>query len=241
LADFLTEVQLDKNNCGIIFDDPVTSLDHERKDMIAKRLAEEAGQRQVVVFTHDIVFMSQLVKHAERNSIPTVAHWMRKIGGIPGCMEDNTSPRLTSLTSLKNDSQEAVRNFGSLGAKEQERALGAAFDYLRSACEALIEEVLFAGTIQRYADHIKVMNLEEVIFDQGLAIKIVDLHGRLSEVILAHNRSDQQRENPPDLKDLSALRKEFDELEANLRAARKAATKGRADRKKAKTTEQLGW
>ena len=29
IADFLTEVQLDKNNCGIVFDDPVTSLDHE--------------------------------------------------------------------------------------------------------------------------------------------------------------------------------------------------------------------
>jgi energy-coupling factor transporter ATP-binding protein EcfA2 len=241
LADFLTEVQLDKNNCGIIFDDPVTSLDHERKDHIAKRLAEEAGQRQVVVFTHDIVFMSQLVKHAERNSIPTVAHWMRKVDGVPGHIEENSSPRLTSLTSLKNDSLEAVNNFESLGAKEQERALGAAFDYLRSACEALIEEVLFAGTIQRYADHIKVMNLEEVIFDQASALEIVELHGRLSEVILAHNRSDQQRENPPTLKDLTALRKEFDALEAKLRACRKAATKGRADRKKAKTTEQVGW
>src|SRR5262249_31920558 len=162
---FLTEVQMDENNCGIIFDDPVTSLDHERKDKIAKRLVEEADQRQVVVFTHDIVFMSQLVKHAERNSIPTVAHWMRQVDGIPGHIEETPSPRLTSLTSLKNDSQEAVRNFASLGAKEQERALGAAFDYLRSACEALIEEILFAGTIQRYADHIKVMNLEEVIFD----------------------------------------------------------------------------
>ena len=32
LADFLTEVQLDKNNCGVVFDDPVTSLDHERKE-----------------------------------------------------------------------------------------------------------------------------------------------------------------------------------------------------------------
>jgi len=241
LADFLTEVQLDKNNCGIIFDDPVTSLDHERKDKIAKRLAEEASQRQVLVFTHDIVFMSQLVKHAERNSILPVAHWMRKVDGIPGCIEENTSPRITSLTSLKNDSQEAVKNYASLGAKEQERTLGAAFDYLRSACEAMIEEVLFAGTIQRYDDHIKVMNLEEVIFDQDLALKIVDLHGRLSEVILAHNRSDQQRENPPDLKVLTTIRKEFDELEANLRASRKAATKGRAARKEAKTSEKVGW
>lgn len=241
LADFLTEAQLDKNNCGIIFDDPVTSLDHERKDKIAKRLAEEARQRQVVVFTHDIVFMSQLVKHADRNDIPCISHWMRKVDGVPGRVEDNTSPRLTSLSSLKKDSEESVKDFASLGAKEQERALGTAFDYLRSACEALIEELLFASAVQRYDDHIKVSNLEEAIFDQDLALRIVDLHGRISVVLLAHNRSDQQRENQLDLKDLAALRKEFDEVEANLKTLRKTAIAARKTRKDSKTIQKVGW
>lgn len=241
IADFLTEVQLDKNNCGIVFDDPVTSLDHERKDKIAQRLAVVAGERQVVVLTHDIVFMSQLAKHAERNRIPVVAHWMKQVNGIPGCVEDNTSPKLSSLASLKTDSQNAVNYFASLGAKEQEQALGAGFDYLRSACEALIEEILFAGTIQRYDDQIRVQNLEEVIFDQAPALKIVDLHGRLSEVLLAHNRSDLQRENQPSLADLTSLRKEFDELETELRASRKAARDARGARKDAKVTARAGW
>lgn len=241
IADFLTEVQLDKNNCGIVFDDPVTSLDHERKDKIAQRLAVVAGERQVVVLTHDIVFMSQLAKYAERNQIPVVAHWMKQVNGIPGCVEDNTSPKLSSLASLKNDSQNTVKDFASLGAKEQEQALGAGFDYLRSACEALIEEVLFAGTIQRYDDQIRVQNLEEVIFDQAPALKIVDLHGRLSEVLLAHNRSDLQRENQPSLADLTALRKEFDELETELRSSRKAAKEARSIRKDAKITARAGW
>lgn len=241
LADFLTEVQLDKNNCGIIFDDPVTSLDHERKDKIAQRLVEESNQRQVLVLTHDIVFMSQLTKHAERNNIPAIAHWIRKVNGVPGFVEDNTSPRLTSLSSLKNDSQDAVKEFDLLGAKEQEQALGIAFDYLRSACEALIEEVLFAGTIKRYDDHIKVMNLEEVIFDQDSALKIVDLHGKISEVIIAHNRSDQQRENPLGLKDYTELRKEFDELETNLKTSLKSARTDRKIRKETKDIGRAGW
>lgn len=241
IADFLTEVQLDKNNCGIVFDDPVTSLDHERKDKIAQRLAVVAGERQVVVLTHDIVFMSQLAKHAERNQIPVVAHWMKQVNGIPGCVEDNTSPKLSSLASLKTDSQNAVKDFASLGAKEQEQALGAGFDYLRSACEALIEEVLFAGTIQRYDDQIRVQNLEEVIFDQAPALKIVELHGRLSEVLLAHNRSDLQRENQPSLADLTAMRKEFDDLEKELRESRKAAKEARSARKEAKVTARAGW
>lgn len=241
IADFLTEVQLDKNNCGIIFDDPVTSLDHERKDKIAQRLAIEAGQRQVVVLTHDIVFMSQLAKHAERNKIPMVAHWMRRVNGIPGCVEEDTSPKLTSLANLKTDSQDAVKDYASLGAKDQERALGVGFDYLRSACEALIEEVLFAGTIKRYDDQIKVQNLEDVIFDQALALKIVNLHGRLSEVLLAHNRSDLQRENQLALSDFSAFRKEFNELEKELHDSRKKARAAREARKDISVEGRVGW
>jgi len=201
----------------------------------------EAGQRQVVMFTHDIAFMSQLAKHADRNKIPVVAHWMKQVNGVPGCVEDNTSPKLSTLANLKTDSQESVKEFASLGAKEQERALGAAFDYLRSACEALIEELLFAGTIQRYEDHIRVQNLEEAIFDQPSALKIVDLHGRLSEVILAHNRSDLQRESQPTLADLAAFRKEFEELEKGLKESRKTAQKARGTRKEARVTGRAGW
>lgn len=241
LADFLTETQLDGNNCGIIFDDPVTSLDHERKDKIAQRLAIEAGQRQVVVLTHDIAFMSQLVKHADKYNVPLVAHWMRKVDGVPGCIKENESPKMASVKSLKADCQVAIKGYDSLPPKEQERALGAAFDYLRSACEALIEEVLYAGTMQRYEDHIRVQNLEEAIFDQNAALKIVDLHGRLSEVLLAHNRSDLQRENLPSLADLNALLKEFEALEKELRELRKAAQKARVARKDAKEKARGGW
>lgn len=241
IADFLTEAQLDKNNNGIIFDDPVTSLDHKRKDKVAKRLVLEALQRQVVVLTHDIEFVSLLVKHTSKNQIPAVAHWMRKVNGIPGCVEENTSPKLANLASLKQDSQESIRMLESLGAKEQEHALGVALDYLRSACEALIEEGLFNDTIQRYDDQIRVQNLEEAIFDQSLALRIVDLHGRMSEVLLAHNRSDRRREDPLELSDLTAFRLEFDMLEEELKKTQRIARKEREGRRKGKRAEQFGW
>jgi hypothetical protein len=95
--------------------------------------------------------------------------------------------------------------------------------------------------IQRYEDHIRVQNLEEAILDQQWALKIVDLHGRLSEVILAHNRSDLQRESQPTLSDLGAFRKEFDELEKGLKESRKAAQKARGARKDAKMASRAGW
>jgi len=49
LADFLTEVELNGACAGVIFDDPVTSMDHVRKESIAQRLVTEADRRQVVV------------------------------------------------------------------------------------------------------------------------------------------------------------------------------------------------
>ena len=57
LADFLTEVALDENSCGIILDDPVTSLDWEWKEVVAKRLVIEARKRQAIIFTHDLHFL----------------------------------------------------------------------------------------------------------------------------------------------------------------------------------------
>lgn len=236
LADFLTENQIDQHNCGIVFDDPVTSLDHERKEKIARRLVIEAGRRQVIIFTHDIVFMSQLVKHAN-NQVPYLTHWMKNVNGIPGRIEENTSPRLANVTSLKRESENAVSGFESLKPKDQERALGIGFDHLRAACEALIEERLFANTIQRYDDHIKVQNLEEVVFNQCLALKIVELHGKISEFILAHNRSDLQRENQPQLSNFTAVRNEFDDLEGQLMRELKAARKARQERK----DKKVGW
>ncbi len=64
LADFLTEVTLNPANAGIVLDDPVTSQDHQRKRLIASRLALEAKNRQVAIFTHDLVFLTMLARAA---------------------------------------------------------------------------------------------------------------------------------------------------------------------------------
>jgi recombinational DNA repair ATPase RecF len=57
LSFFLPEVALSEGDGGIVVDDPVSSLDDERRDYIAKRLVAETAHRQVVVFTHDLPFM----------------------------------------------------------------------------------------------------------------------------------------------------------------------------------------
>ena len=58
------EAVFDKSKSAVIFDDPVTSLDHVR-DKVAQRLAQLAADRQVVVFTHDVAFVGDLTASAE--------------------------------------------------------------------------------------------------------------------------------------------------------------------------------
>jgi energy-coupling factor transporter ATP-binding protein EcfA2 len=65
LAGFLTETYFDDTFSTMILDDPVTSLDHIRRNVVAEQLAEFAQKRPVVVFTHDITFVGDLRKAAE--------------------------------------------------------------------------------------------------------------------------------------------------------------------------------
>ncbi|MGH7827902.1 MAG: AAA family ATPase [Candidatus Binatia bacterium] len=61
LAAFLAELSTAHNRSGIIFDDPVSSLDHNYREVVAARLVKEAATgRQIIVFTHDIPFLMML-------------------------------------------------------------------------------------------------------------------------------------------------------------------------------------
>lgn len=64
ISSFLAEVRLGKGLGGVVFDDPVSSLDHVRRERVAKRLAQESRERQVVVLTHDVFFLSVLMLEA---------------------------------------------------------------------------------------------------------------------------------------------------------------------------------
>ena len=57
LAAFMAELSTTESHSAIVFDDPVSSLDHMHREAMAARLAAEGKQRQILVFTHDIAFL----------------------------------------------------------------------------------------------------------------------------------------------------------------------------------------
>ncbi len=65
LAAFMAELATTETKSGIVFDDPVSSLDHMHREAVAKRLVAEAAHRQVIVFTHDLAFLFELNRAAD--------------------------------------------------------------------------------------------------------------------------------------------------------------------------------
>src|SRR3546814_17098979 len=70
LAAFLTELATAQHKSALVFDDPVTSLDHRWREKVADRLVEESATRQIIVFTHDMVFVNDLHDKAVREAVP---------------------------------------------------------------------------------------------------------------------------------------------------------------------------
>lgn len=72
LAAFFTEARLDESKSALVLDDPVSSLDHVRRALVAARVAELAQDRQVIVFTHDVAFVSDLTLEAAQRGVTVV-------------------------------------------------------------------------------------------------------------------------------------------------------------------------
>src|SRR5690606_22142296 len=64
----------------------------KRKSEIAERLVAEALQKQVIIFTHDLVFVSSLIGNCSDNSVSHQCHWIENQEGKPGQVWLNNSP-----------------------------------------------------------------------------------------------------------------------------------------------------
>ncbi|RNI23777.1 AAA family ATPase [Flexivirga caeni] len=112
LAGFFTEAYFDQSRSTLVLDDPVTSLDHERRGRVAQRLVELAHDRQVIVFTHDATFSADINRFAgEENTAVTTRSVQRSRGDQrPGaCREDHPWAVKDAQARLGELKQDLVR------------------------------------------------------------------------------------------------------------------------------------
>ena len=88
LAGFLTEVESDVTNSAVVFDDPVSSLDHVRQERVARRLVELAASRQVIIFTHDLAFVIDVKRAAALTPVEVFEQWVSRRRDYIGTVVD---------------------------------------------------------------------------------------------------------------------------------------------------------
>ncbi|MFH0773442.1 MAG: hypothetical protein V1922_03975 [bacterium] len=177
LADFLTEARINKNNSGIIFDDPVNSLDHERKSIIAKRLGEEAKKRQVIILTHDIIFLFDLLEFADKESLEFSITSMRKNGDQVGLVKNELPWLAQNVKSRVGCLKNELASLKKLESEDQDKyrfSIKSWYGLLYEAWERAIEERLFKGVIVRFRKSIEPLKLNSVQITPELKKKIYD-------------------------------------------------------------------
>jgi hypothetical protein len=122
LAGFLTEVTFDVTKSGVVFDDPVTSLDAGRRSRVAKRLTELAQERQVIVFTHEVTFVNALNQQARDIGVDVTALAIMREGQTPGKVL-NEHPWSAKdpdkrITALREELDQIKRDRGQLDSVE---------------------------------------------------------------------------------------------------------------------------
>ena len=192
LADFLTEVALDTNSSGIVLDDPVTSLDLEWRETIARILANAAKNRQVIVFTHDMPFLYLLLKSADDLDLDKQVHWIKRgdEDDKPGYVYLNNCPALESEYKKPTRAEEQYKNAIDAQPEVQEAILKDGFGALRTTYEALIVFELLNGTVLRFDERISFGRLEQIVWNYELVQEIIESCERLSRYIEGHLHSD---------------------------------------------------
>jgi len=167
LAAFLAELSTQGSPSGIVFDDPVSSLDHERRETIAKRLVGEGRTRPVIIFTHDLVFLLTLQRIASKENVPFAGRQLRRttsdVGQVTGDLPWYGLPVNRRVSYLKGQHQKLTKT-NKDGLLDEYR-VGAEHVYglLRETWERAIEEVLLNEAVLRFGREIHTQRLKKAL------------------------------------------------------------------------------
>jgi energy-coupling factor transporter ATP-binding protein EcfA2 len=219
LSFFLAEVAVAEHGGGVVLDDPVSSLDHARRSYVAQRLIEETTRRQVIVFTHDVVFLLELQDRAARASVLCEARVVRRVGNTAGIaakdlpwIAQNVSKRIGYLRS-------ELQRLGALERKGDPEAYRREaktwFELLREAWERAVEEKMFNGAVGRFQPSIQTLRLAGVSVTPEMTAAVDRGMTRASE--WTHDQAPALGKPPPTAADTKAALDDLDAFVAQFK------------------------
>jgi len=239
LAGFLAELATEEGKSAIIFDDPVTSLDHLWRGAFADRIVREAAGRQVIVFTHDVVFLHDLLSRAVFHEVPVTHRGLRATSERTGIVSDELPwtvqgclDRLDKLTKRIKAELQPLHDAGEDDSYWE--AVRQFYDNLRGILEQSIEEIVVCRCVHRYRNEVKTQDLKLItLFTEQDSDDLQKLHKTCCDHVTAHDRALYRGISVPAPQE---LRKDADELARIMGELSQRQTAERKVRKKAAKT-----
>jgi energy-coupling factor transporter ATP-binding protein EcfA2 len=226
IAAFFAELSTADDPSGIVFDDPVSSLDFQWRLEVARRLVRESQTRQVIVFTHDVVFLLALHQSAEELGItPLDQHVHHTSKGAGVCVDELPWAALAvrkRIGYLKKELQTAEKLHRDGHQDKYEREAKNLYGFLREAWERGLEEVLLGSVVERFRPGVQTRHITKIA-----DIKLDDCKAleagmtKCSAWLRGHDQAAAARTpvpGPTELKaDIEALEKWVDGIHARRR------------------------
>lgn len=233
LAAFLSELAMYPNSDPIVIDDPVSSLDHARRNRVAERLVTEAGKRQVIVFTHDLSFLYETRFYADREGVPIKVFGIRLGPTGYGALDPDGDPwQAKSLNGRKQwliEQVSRLRKLKSAMSEEYDAQVGFFYARLRETWERLIEEKMFNNVVGRFQPGVQTLRLDEAVIDDEL-VRAVYFGMTAASAYTGHDTAAARGSKAPtpddaqkELDSLSDCLKQIDEKAKKAKISRKAA------------------
>ena len=160
LADFMAEARMSDNTVPVIFDDPVSSLDHRRVREVAGRIADLAFDHQVVVFTHDIFFTACLLDLLGKSDRCVYYRVTDEDG--KGTVTQGTGPRWDTIRNLTAKINVCIELAKSSSGEGRESHVRDAYDSIRSWCEVFVEQEVLASVTERFQPNVRMTLLGRI-------------------------------------------------------------------------------
>ena len=166
LAAFLADVAIDSRSTPLIFDDPISSLDHIFEEATAVRLALLSRSRQVIVFTHrlSLLFMLQDAAKRANVSVKVISLERQSWGAGEPCGPPlPAQPPAKALNTLYRErSAQARQVWQTQGTTAYAVPAKSLCSDIRITIERLIENDLLADVVQRFRRPIHTLKLNKL-------------------------------------------------------------------------------
>lgn len=214
LSFFLADVAVAEGRSAVIFDDPVSSLDHERRTYVARRLVEEAEKRQVIVFTHDFTFVYLLQEAAEQAGRELSGQTLQRANHQVGVVSDELPTKAMSPSKRRKNLRHRLKAELSPMFKRQDPAYERESDIwttdLRKAYDQLIEDYVLAGTVRRWHSQVRIRQLRQIKWSMDVVERIEA--GMRKANNKTHHEAAELQPTPFTPDELSVMLDDFEEV-----------------------------